>query len=52
MVKKETWKGKDIFTCESCHFGYATKLLAEQCEQFCQKHHSCSLEITQQAVKK
>lgn len=52
MVKKEKYRGKDIFTCESCQFGYTTKQLAHQCEQFCQKYHSCSLEITPQAVKK
>ena len=43
---------KKIFLCESCHFGYPTKKLAERCEGYCTKHHSCSLEITQHALKK
>jgi len=51
MVKEEQYKGKTIFVCEHCNFGYETEKLANQCEQFCEKYHSCSMEITKHAVK-
>lgn len=51
MVKREEWKGKTTYTCESCGFGYLTETLAQQCEDYCTTHKSCSLEITRQAVK-
>lgn len=39
-----------IYVCSICQFTYATKTLAQQCEQFCKKHHSCSLEITKKSL--
>ena len=51
MVKKEKYKGKNIFVCESCDFGYTTKDLAKRCEHHCKTKHSCSLDITKHAIK-
>lgn len=52
MVKEEEYKGKTIFVCEACGFGYETKEMAQKCEDYCNKNHSCSLEITKLAIRK
>ena len=41
---------KKHYKCESCGFNYKTKELADKCEAYCNKYHSCSLEITKNAV--
>ena len=46
MVKKSV----NLFVCEACGFKYKEKELAKQCEEYCNKHHMCSLEITKYAV--
>jgi len=51
MVKEITKNGKTYYQCEICEFYYETSELAQQCEDFCRKHNSCSLEITKHAVK-
>ena len=52
MMVKETRKNNlDYFICEECNFAYKEKSLAMKCEEYCKKHHSCSLEITKHAVK-
>ena len=40
-----------LFKCNICRFKYKTKALANQCEAYCKKYKSCSLEITKHAVK-
>ena len=40
-----------LFKCNICGFNYKEKDLASQCEAYCKKHKSCSLEITKHAVK-
>jgi len=42
---------KTLFVCNICNFKYEKKELAEKCEDYCNKYHSCSLEITKNAVK-
>ncbi len=52
MVKKLT-KGseeREFYICEECGFSYETNELAKKCQDWCQKHHSCSLKITKHAV--
>lgn len=50
MVKQI--KQKDTYyQCGECKFYYKTKNLARKCEDFCKKHHSCSIEITKHAIK-
>ena len=51
MVKTEQHKGKEIFVCEDCDFGYADESTAEECEKAC-ANKCCSLTITSKAVKK
>ncbi|MBI2550097.1 hypothetical protein HYV83_02850 [Candidatus Woesearchaeota archaeon] len=50
MVSKTASKGKSFFVCGECGFAYGTENLAHECEDWCRKHHSCSLEITKHAV--
>jgi len=51
-VVKEVKKGsKKLYVCEVCGLKYGEKVWAEKCEEFCFKHHSCSLEITSHAVR-
>jgi hypothetical protein len=52
MVGTEKYKGKFIYTCGACGFGYEKKEDARQCENFCTAHNACSLEITKKAIKK
>jgi len=50
MVKEIQKNDKTYYVCESCNFAYKEKGWAEKCQAFCDKHHSCSLEITKKAV--
>ncbi len=52
MVKKISHKGKQIYACGVCGFGYSTDELANKCENYCKTHGACSLEITKHAVLK
>lgn len=51
MVKEEVKKGKTYFRCEDCGFFYETRELAQKCQNFCEEHKSCSLEITKHAIQ-
>lgn len=51
MVKEIKRKGNIYFQCEECKFIYKGKEVAKQCEVYCKKHNSCSLEITKHAVE-
>jgi len=51
MVKEIKKEDKVYFMCEACNMYYETKELAQKCENFCNKNHSCSLEITKHAVQ-
>jgi len=51
MVRTVKKRGKTFYACGACGFTYEEKMWAEKCEDFCTKHHSCSLEITSHAVK-
>ncbi len=50
MVKKETIKNKEYYQCEICKFYYKEKKQAEKCQAWCDKHHSCNMKITKDAV--
>jgi len=52
MVNELMRKGETIYLCELCGFGYKDLNTAEQCEQYCDTHGSCSLEITRKAAYK
>ena len=51
MVKKADKERKTYFICEACGFAYKDMKIAKECEDYCNKHHSCPLEITKNAVK-
>ena len=41
---------KEIYVCGICQFAYETKELAQECENWCRNHNSCSLEITKSSI--
>ena len=51
MVKEEKINKKVYYKCEACGFYYKTREIAQECEDFCNKYKSCSLEITKHAVQ-
>lgn len=52
MVNEFRKKGQIVYLCEACGFGYKDLENAERCEQYCDTHGSCSLEIMQKAIYK
>jgi hypothetical protein len=50
MVKEEIKENKKYFICDECGFAYKEKDLAQKCEDWCNKYHSCNVEITKNAV--
>ncbi len=52
MVMQDTLKGKTIYVCEGCGFGYSQKAQALACEEFCKRMSVCSTELTKLAVRK
>ena len=51
MVREMKKKEGTFYICEACGFTYEEETWAKKCEDFCTKHHSCSLEITSHAVQ-
>ena len=51
MVKEEIKNDRKYFMCKSCGFFYKEEKIAQKCEDFCNKHNSCNLEITKHAVQ-
>jgi len=52
MVSEFKRKGEAVFVCEFCGFGYSDLDTAERCEEYCDTHGSCSLDITKKAIYK
>ena len=50
MVNELERKGKIVYQCEICGFGYKDIDTAEKCEQYCDTHGSCYAETTMRAV--
>jgi len=46
MVKEIKKNGKALYICEQCGLAYEQKEWAEKCQQWCEQHQSCNLEIT------
>ncbi|MEK6844738.1 MAG: hypothetical protein AABX44_00625 [Nanoarchaeota archaeon] len=40
-----------MYKCKECKMFYKDKILAEKCEAWCRKHHSCNMELIKYAVK-
>ena len=51
MVKKINKDNKTRYECEECGFIYGDNNLAEKCESWCKKNHSCNLDITKYSIK-
>ncbi|MBS3101100.1 hypothetical protein J4204_03125 [Candidatus Woesearchaeota archaeon] len=51
MVKEIKKSGKKYFECIECNFVYKNKKIAEECEGYCKKHHSCNTEITKYSIQ-
>lgn len=49
MVKEFKMDDQTVYECELCDMGYGAIETAERCEEYCEKHGSCSLEITRKA---
>lgn len=50
MVKSVKKNNKNYFVCEICSFAYKEKELAEKCQNWCDEHKSCNIEITKHAI--
>lgn len=50
MVKELSKANQKFYVCEACGFGYKDIQTAQQCENYCSEHNSCSTEITKDAV--
>jgi hypothetical protein len=50
MVKAKEFNNKKLFQCDVCGHGYLDKKTAQECEVWCEKMGSCSVEITKKAV--
>jgi rubrerythrin len=52
MVSEVEKKGKTVYLCEFCGFGYEDVDAAERCEEYCDTHGKFSQEITKKAIYK
>ena len=50
MVKELRKGDVTLYVCEAYGFAYKEKGLAEKCQQWCEQHQSCNLEITQHGI--
>lgn len=51
MVTKKKIGNRTLFLCEICDLGYADRVTAQECEDYCRAHAgSCSVEISQRAI--
>jgi hypothetical protein len=52
MVNEIRRRGRTIYECETCGFGYPELEIAEYCEQYCYSHKKPSFKITEKAIRK
>jgi len=50
MEKEIKINDKKYFQCEICKFAYKEKEITEKCQNWCEEHNSCNLDITKHAV--
>lgn len=50
MVKQVEREGVEEYVCEACGYRYYKREIAERCEAWCFKNHSCNLEIIEQGM--
>jgi hypothetical protein len=51
MAEKIIRNKKTYYLCKECGFLYKDRKIAQKCENWCKKHHSCNMEITKYAVR-
>ena len=51
MVEKANFEGNKVFKCMKCGWFYKSLEIAQKCEDWCKKHNSCNLNLTNQAIK-
>ncbi|KKL94077.1 hypothetical protein LCGC14_1868260 [marine sediment metagenome] len=42
---------KTYYTCEACGLKYEEREWRDKCQEWCERTHSCNLEIIEHAVK-
>ncbi len=52
VMRPEEAESVKVYYCSVCGYGYASQSLAEECEEYCTKHNSCSLRITAKGIRK
>lgn len=50
MVTEKRKGDKIYFRCEACNMYYETREIAQKCEDFCNTHKSCNIELIKHAV--
>ncbi|MBI2851726.1 MAG: hypothetical protein HYX84_01295 [Chloroflexi bacterium] len=50
IIREVNEERRTLFQCEACGFAYEEKAWAEKCQQYCEEHQACNIEITQHAV--
>jgi len=51
MVTEENLDGTLMYKCEKCGWVYPNIELAEDCQDWCEKHKSCNPKFTESAIK-
>ncbi len=51
MTEETNLKGEIVYKCRECGLYYKRKDNAEKCQNWCEKHKSCNLNITKNAIK-
>lgn len=49
--EKEIKDDKKYFVCEICGFSYEENEWAQRCQNWCEEHNSCNMEITKRSVQ-
>jgi hypothetical protein len=44
-------RDEKTYQCIECGLHYLDENIMKQCEEFCKKHHACSIEITKNSLE-
>ena len=50
MVKEMEVNKRALYVCEACGFAYEQKEWAQKCQEWCEEHNSCNLDIIKHGV--
>jgi len=51
MVEETNFENRIVYKCEKCGYLYRNKKKAKECEDWCNNHMSCNLNITKHAMR-